>query len=919
MIELATSLGDDDKALAHAEAAAAHAAAAGLVDAHVAFLKVVARTCCRLNEVDDELTAWVHAIGTGALDEASLDEMAQRAEASGGAAPGVVHGALVAAIEVMGKGSRRGAYRWTLARLLEGPLERPQEADGHRAAAADHDGYRPPGDANDRPLERPDPSTRVLLERSARWAELAAVESARAAGRSRPERAQVLIAAGQRILEAGQPDLARARALFDEALLACPDSVAGWAERARVDLRNGDADGAVEALQRLRDLGGAPWAPPQLELALARSALARGDRPAAMTAFAQARLEDPTHREPASGLAELARLLPGRPGARRWFDEYRGLLDETLDAPALAELCYADALQAEQAGDHPRALQAAGRALKLQPPHTEARRLRLDVLKDLGDSPFLLEALANAAIEAPEPEDALALQRQAFELARRLGDRQRGSVLAAALEERAGEDPDLLLSLYGFYRDHEDHDGLLRVADRLGGIEALGPLPREQRVALASACFSASRPADAFTLLVEALPPSWTPTNGSQDVEAFIDDLASAFGVDSLVSPADQIRLRAVLADLLAEELTSPPVIKALQAVVVWQPEARTVRRLLASAYRRVDASDEHAVGVYRGLLFEDPGDVTFLESLVDILPGPGGVGAQAILSWIDDEPTVRHPTLSSRPAAAEFFSKLRTPATSGPLGTLMRLSAAAMAGLFPPVDRRPRRPAFEDPRVADVAEVIKAVTQVPLSVVVDAEGGRAVAIEPGDPCLLVVGEALAEDATPDELRFHLGRAGMLAELGFLLVRSASGLDRRHYVTLVAAAVDPQYQDALPPSFRPAIDVLRSRLDPSDRATAEAAVEALNFDDLPLPAWLRGTVQTADRFGTLVAGAPAAALRALHRAEPRTVTEPMTTRDDRRRAIRRWRSMRDLVAFVVSREYVDLIDAATDGPRTGRF
>ena len=937
VIQLALSLGDDRKALSHATVAAKLAAAIGQARARRAFLKWAARTAARLGDTEAELAAWVDAIATDHLEGHDLAEVIDRTAAASvisdrlappdGLPPELIAQALEDSVPRM-SGPARGQYRFARARVLEERLGRSDEAAVLKTLAWDEDGVESLHDdligaaQEIGPGEPSDPSARALLDRSGRWGELAAAESARAAGRSsRPERAQILIDAGRRLLEASQPDMSRARQLFDEALGVCPDQVVAWAERARLDLRNGDVHGANEALEALRHLGGAPWAPPELELAVARVKLSMGERASAMTAFAQAKLQDPTHREAAAGLAELAERLPDRQGAQRWFDDYRRLLDETLDTTALVQLCFADARQAHLAGDSERALRTVTRALELRPRHHEARRLRLDILREFGDSPFLLDALTTEAGAATDADEARRRQELAFELARRLGDRRRGLVLAETIEARADDNPDVLMLLYGFYREHGDRAGLLRVTDKIGGIDALGPLPREQRILLAAACFQADRPADAFTLLVEALPSDWSPERYDEDIEGFIEDLAASFGVPNLSEPGHQVALRRVLADLPPDALSSSSVRLALEALVVWQPEARTARRLLAGAYRRSDAvEDPKAVDLYRGLLAEDPGDADLLAGLSSFLPNRVGMGPRAILQWIEDGPALRHPWPTARPADPSYFERVRHPAVRGPLGVLLRLSASALAGVLPPSERGGglRRPAHEDPRLAEVAQAVRSVMQVPLTVVVDAEGGENVSIEPGDPCKLVVGEALAEDRDPAEVRFHLARAAMLVELGFLLTERAIGVERRHYVTLVAAAVDVRYEEGLPASYRSAVELMRGRLDPMDRAAAEAAILQLNLEDLPIAAWIRGAMQTADRFGTLMAGVPAAALRALHRMDPRTMAEPIATREDRVRAIRRWRPLREVVAFVVSDAYPGLVDGNGDPEQTGR-
>ena len=911
-IQLASSLGDVRKALAHAQQASMRAEAGGLEQARLSFQKVVARLAHEVGDAMAERLAWTRAVETGCLDAEGLDEMVNAARRSSTIAEPCQR-SLAAMIDMMPSGQLRGQYRLARSHLLESPLDREDEAYAERALANEEDGVEPTALVPDDADERPDPTVRSRLERTGRWDQLAVAETARAAVQtSRPEQARVLVAAGQRLLEASHPDLIRVSRLFNEAIEVCPDLITAWACRARLDLRNGDVDGATEALQRLRDLGGAPWSPPELELSIARVAQSRGDRPAAMAAFARAKLLDPTHREAAAGLAQLAERLPSRRGARRWFDDYRVLLDETLDASALAQLCLADARQARKAQDPARALQSVGRTLKLRPTHGEARQLRLDILRDLGDSPFLLDALAAEAIDAVEPDEARELQAQAFALAGRLGDRRRGLVLASALEERADDDTDLLLALYEFYRVHEEHAGLLRIADRLGGIEALGPLPSEQRVALAKACFEAGRPAEAFTLLVSSTSP-----DVEDGLDSFIAELAASLDCAGLTEPADQIRLRAVLADLPLSALHFASVERALEALVAWQPEARNTRRLLAAAYQRNGVADPKAAALYRGLLAEDPGDASLLRALAAVLPDRAGTGPQAILHWINDEPVLRHPWPAVRPSAPGFFERLWTEPVRTPLGTLLRLTSSALAGVLPPNERSAalRRPAHEDPRVADVAAAVRAVVQVPLTVVVDAEAGPSVELEPGDPSTLVVGEALAEDATPAELRYHVARAAMLVELGYLLVERTLGADRRHFVAMVAAAVDDRFTEALPQNYRSGVEVVRSRLGPTERVAAEEAVAVLDLADLSFAGWIRGALQTADRFGTLMAGAPAAALSAMHRAEPRTMAESMAVREDRVRAIRQWRPLRDVVAFVVTNTYTDLVDQV--GEATG--
>ncbi|MEM7675757.1 MAG: hypothetical protein AAF449_07100, partial [Myxococcota bacterium] len=784
-IDLARSLGDGPKALTHAQEAAVHALHGGLTPAYLAFQKTVARIAAEVGDPSAEVAAWVCVIETNQVEPETLDEMTQRVM---GVSPGAsrvgfapfiptaaaaaalpaedMDHALSASIAALPAGPCRGAYRLARARLLD-CMRRAGEARTIISAAAEEDRvYVLPEVAHD-VEEGPDPSARSFLDRTGRWGELAAAETARAASSaSRPERARVLLAAGRRLIESRQPDLHRARALFNEALAVCPDFVSAWAERARLDLRNGDADGAVEALERLRVLGGGPWMPPSLELAIAQLYLSRGELAAATVAFGQALRLDPQNRVAAAGLAQLGERMTEHPQASRWRTQYRALLDEVLDASVLAQL----------------------------------------------DE-------ANRAERGPQDED----------------------MLASALEARAEDDADLW-PLYEFYAQKGDYDGLLRVTDRLGGVEAIGSMPRAQRLPLAGAYFAAARPSDALTLLVQALGADWSPAQPAADVDGFVTDLADALR-DTDASPSEtdeesyfetmpgRLRLRSVLADLQPADLAIPAVQRALEALVVYQPEAGTTCRLLASAYRKNAVIEPKAVALYRGLLADDPGDIDLLMALCSALDDDAGIGAKAALAWMADEPARRHPWPTFRPTDPDFFRELYAPAMKTPLGQLVRLTAPALVGLLPTTvnDRGARCPAAQDPRVADAAAAVLAVVQFPLTMVVDAEGGRGVELESGERATLVIGEALAEDATPDELRFHIGQAAMLAELGCTLFTAVRGVDRRHFMMLAAAAVDPRHRATLPQRFAPQVDILRHRLDVSDREAAEMAAASVDW------------------------------------------------------------------------------------------
>jgi hypothetical protein len=215
---------------------------------------------------------------------------------------------------------------------------------------------------------------------------------------------------------------------------------------------------------------------------------------------------------------------------------------------------------------------------------------------------------------------------------------------------------------------------------------------------------------------------------------------------------------------------------------------------------------------------------------------------------------------------------------------------------------------ARDDRRLSGLVATVGEVSGVPFEVYLDIDGGERVSIAPGSPPRIVVGEALADDATQAELRFHVARAAMLLELGYLVADRTGGPERQRYLDLLVKVAAPDSRVTVSPELAQAVDAIRGRLSHEDREALAALVIPMDRTtaEIDLEPWMKSVLSAAYRFGLLVAGELSAALRGLRRIEPRTLGEPFSTSQDRIASVKRWRSASDLIAFVLSEDFAEV-------------
>ncbi|MCB9651499.1 MAG: hypothetical protein H6730_33630 [Deltaproteobacteria bacterium] len=326
-------------------------------------------------------------------------------------------------------------------------------------------------------------------------------------------------------------------------------------------------------------------------------------------------------------------------------------------------------------------------------------------------------------------------------------------------------------------------------------------------------------------------------------------------------------------------------------------PRERRLAEALAEA-RVARGEGGAAAEVYRQLLAQDPARADVVRALAQAVEGAAEVcGPCAVRAWLESgrAPGTRLPRLVA-PLSPEARGWLV--ADDAPLTEALQLGGRALSAELPPGFERPVevRPADEDPRLAPVWAEVQAALPGAFSVYVDTEGGAQVVLEPGEVPTLAVGEALLEEASPEEVRFLVARAAFLADAGFLLSEWVPALARGEYLAGLA--------DAAEHGEGP----MAERLSPEARARlAELAPQLRQTTEVDLARWRAVLLRAADRFGLACAGDLAAALAAMDRLEPRAVGELRSTEAARVAAVRRWGPMADLVVWLTRTRFADLV------------
>jgi tetratricopeptide (TPR) repeat protein len=950
VIELGKSIGDPKKGREHARAAVRIAEDLGEREAKVLYLLEEARASGSLGDVEAELEAYSRAFMARPGTQALLDELVARARASLPAERIVAM--LEKRIEGMDPGLLRGRHRLALARILAEPLGRHWEAQGQRdeAERVDFAGVRdapaldPDQNQDEPPMDENYRALRAMLDRSGRWTELAELEERRARRLRDPvAQAASLVQVGKLFTEhlpddwiarredpVVQASLRRIREIYTSALDSNPEDLEALSRLARVEYLSRAWDRAAPVFRRMERLGGPSWSPPDFEVAAARVALANDDIHLAVARALRARLRDPGSLDALRVLAALCDRVDNAEGREIWIDELLERLDPVLDASEKATLLVRRAEIAKLRGHSDRARASVERALQLMPDEPRARRLHQELMQAAGASRALVDFLEREASRT-DVEDPRGSLLAALEVARASKEQRRSLRIARRLE-RFTSDETVLRRLIAFYSEAGDGAALLRIAESIGSIEALGALSDRATVRLAAACFATKRNEDAFDLLGSFLPEGDLEAIEQADLSPF--DRATTEAVlrsgeqwdrdhadpRTVRSPRIVYRLRSIVEALGDPRALSSAALRWLEGLYVASGGHQLFARRLADAYRVKRTGTEAAATIYRRLLAQDPTNLDLVNALFDVLGANGkAVGAKSVLALLrEGDEAASFTPLTHRPAEKTVRERLLQEVTSTWLGRLLRTTALSMSARLPGAKVHPAGwlRAKDDERLADLMPLIREVSGIPFEVWLDLDGGERVTIAPGSPPRIVIGEALADDATPAELRYHVARAAMLLELGYLIADRAGGPERQRWLDLLVRVASPDSRVTVPPELADQVELIRKEIAPEEKAML-AAMEIpvqRTTAEIDLEPWMKSALSAADRFGLLVSGELAAALRGLRRTEPRTLGEPFATSQDRIASVKRWRAASDLIAFVLSEDFSEV--ARDEGPRT---
>ncbi len=632
-------------------------------------------------------------------------------------------------------------------------------------------------------------------------------------------------------------------------------------------------------------------------------------------------------------LAAVCDKVESTEGREIWIDELVERLDPVLDAPEIASLLVRRAEIAKRRGHSDRARAAIERALQLMPDEPRARRFHQELMQAAGASRALVDFLEREASRS-DVEDPRGSLLAALEVSRTSGEQRRSLRIARRLE-RFTADEAVRRKLIAFYADAGDGAALLRVAEAIGSVAALGALTESASIRLAASCFEAERNQDAFELLLAFLPEGDLATLEKGDLSRFDRAVSEAVlrsgerwdreAADQMTvrSPRIVYQLRSIIAALGPSKSLSPGALRWLEGLYAASGGHQLFARHLADAYRAQRIGAPAAARMYRRLLARDPTNLELVNALFEVLGGERAngkaIGAKSVLALLreGDEGTT-FTSLAHRPAERLARARLLEEVTSTWLGNLMKTTAMPMAALLPGATTQPASwvKASQDLRLADLVSMLRDVTTAPVELWLDLDGGEKVSIAPGRQPRIVVGEALADDATPAELRFHVARAAMLIELGYLVADRAGGPERQRYLDLLVKVASPSSRVTVPPELFDRVEAIRRELSPQDRdALSELLIPVeRSTAEIDLEPWMKRVLSAADRFGLLVAGELSAALRGLRRTEPRTLGEPFATSQERIASVKRWRSASDLIAFVLSEDFAEV--ARDEGPIT---
>ena len=898
-IASARALQDHRRVVKHARAGAAEA---GTPRARVAFLKEAARAWGAVGELGSELELWRTILEEGGPSSPVLEEIEARVHEGLPARETV--DLLAAATRAPADAVAKAALLRVQARILDRVLK---EADVAAELFADAETLDPsaprerPGSQNGREPIDEDAlrKRRSMLDRSGRFEELAELEvtlarrdhhpGRRAVGLAKAAERLLTMAAGvgepsaERPVRGDPPAVAAARALLEESLQSDPDGVGAWGLALEAALHEGDLSVARRAADALLELGGPGWAPPRFEDRLVGLATREERREAVEAAVEQAELRAPWSRPARRARAALSE----DPGTAV------ELLDPILEATDLGEVLK---LRVQQALDEDRpeqSLELARQAHLLLPRSAEVRQTFWDALAAAGADVELLDACLAEIHRSGPSEEVVGRALRAAEAA----------VAWAPVSERlirlctylSGAEHDAYPRIVRLGVERADGGLLAQALSALGSPERLGPPEPVAFGRLAAALLQRDGWEEAAEVLNLFLGSDAGPTG------SFKTAVAEAFAPPGGLAVALS----------RAPENAGPAWARCLRALYRAHPETpglveAHVRALLPQPGARAEALE-----LVERLVEEQPLEPEWIQALAECSDAPEHAGRRAVARYLA---TGRSEAVevSPRVLCRDESEPLLRGGPSTPLGEVLKRGARAAAADLAAAQRPDPgwRRGDLDVRLEGLLGRVRASVRNPFGVFVDPVGGYRVRLVAGDPPSLVVGEALADDVSPGELRFWIARGARLLELGWLPGVEPAGrrgvLDR-----LLRASKDDPPDEALAG--------LSGRLGEGARAAIAEHAGALTAVSLrDWAGWMRATRRSADRLALLVSGDLGESVRAVMRRDDRLMTTSTATHADRVKLVRDWSEVRSLVQFALSQDFVTLLAGETFS-RAGRF
>jgi len=254
-----------------------------------------------------------------------------------------------------------------------------------------------------------------------------------------------------------------------------------------------------------------------------------------------------------------------------------------------------------------------------------------------------------------------------------------------------------------------------------------------------------------------------------------------------------------------------------------------------------------------------------------------------------------------------------------GPLRRVLHHLAAALARAGPPVHDEPAVPLAA--QTLALCEALRVPMDAPAIPLVAQGHGSDVTFSASQPLCILIGRR-AESLPPADLRFLVARAFEQARAGTLAVLRMSADNLRgmlRAVLRVAGSPGTPFELAeeaadeptalwLSRLRKPEIGALIPLATVRSELLADAAAALVSPPEIE--SYIRGCRYTADRVGLLLCGRPLSALRAVAGLLKEPSPGEEATVAQKREQLRTSAALRELVAFLLSEEYVALVERA---------